>query len=171
VSNRHANVWKWHACCRFLNIFLLRHAYFFKTHARVWFQHARVWYQHAECDFHTLGCDFHTHGCDFVPLECDFYTQSMIFIRKVSYPVITKDFARWLLNSTKSWWTLAWIGSYLTGHEQLVKASGSQSRRFSVRSGIPQGTQLKTIFMCNHCFHSWQLCALLFKQWIHKQNQ
>jgi hypothetical protein len=115
-------------------------------------------------------CDFHTHECDFVPLECDFYTQSVIFIRKVSYPVIIKDFARWLLDSTKTWWTLAWIGSYLTGREQLVKASGSQSRRFSVRSGIPQGTQLK-IFMCNDCFHSWQLCALLFEQWIHKQNQ
>jgi hypothetical protein len=22
-----------------------------------------------------------------------------------------------------------------------------------------------------HCFHSWQLCALLLQQWIHKQNQ
>jgi hypothetical protein len=33
--------------CRFLNLFLLRHAQFFRTHARVWFQHARVWFQHA----------------------------------------------------------------------------------------------------------------------------
>jgi hypothetical protein len=31
---------------------------------------------------------------------------------------------------------LAWIGSYLTSHEQFVKASGSQSRNFSVRSSV-----------------------------------
>jgi hypothetical protein len=35
---------------------------------------------------------------------------------------------------------LAWIRSYLTGRKQFLKASGSQSRRFSVRSGVPQGS-------------------------------
>jgi hypothetical protein len=35
---------------------------------------------------------------------------------------------------------LAWIRSYLTDREQFVKASGSQSKRFSVRSGVPQGS-------------------------------
>jgi hypothetical protein len=34
---------------------------------------------------------------------------------------------------------LVWIRSYDTGCEQFVKASGSQSRRFSVRSGVPPG--------------------------------
>jgi hypothetical protein len=37
---------------------------------------------------------------------------------------------------------LAWIKSYLTGREQFVKTSGSQSRVFSVRSGVPQGSHL-----------------------------
>jgi hypothetical protein len=55
--------------CRFANIFLLRHAQFFRTHARVWFQHGQVWFQHAVCDFHTPECDFHTHDT----LTCDFY--------------------------------------------------------------------------------------------------
>jgi hypothetical protein len=40
---------------------------------------------------------------------------------------------------------LAWIGSYLTGCEQFVKASGSQSRKFSVRSGVPQSSQLGSL--------------------------
>jgi hypothetical protein len=31
-----------------------------------------------------------------------------------------------------------------------------------------RSTQLK-IFMCNHCCHSWQLCALLFQQEIYKE--
>jgi hypothetical protein len=34
---------------------------------------------------------------------------------------------------------LAWLRSYLTSQEQFVKASGSQSRRFSVRSGVIWG--------------------------------
>jgi hypothetical protein len=33
---------------------------------------------------------------------------------------------------------LVWIRSYFTGHEQFVKACDSQSRRFSVRSGVPR---------------------------------
>jgi hypothetical protein len=37
---------------------------------------------------------------------------------------------------------LAWIGSYLTSREQFVRASGSQSRRFSVRSGVAHGSHL-----------------------------
>jgi hypothetical protein len=57
--------------CRFLHIFWLRHAQFFRKPARVWFQYARVWFQHADCDFRTL--------------ECDFYTQSAIFTRKVLF--------------------------------------------------------------------------------------
>jgi hypothetical protein len=40
---------------------------------------------------------------------------------------------------------LAWIRSYLTGHEQFVRASGSQSRRFSVRSGVPLGSHFGTL--------------------------
>jgi hypothetical protein len=32
---------------------------------------------------------------------------------------------------------LAYIGSYFTGREQFVRDNGSQSRRFSVRSGVP----------------------------------
>jgi hypothetical protein len=37
---------------------------------------------------------------------------------------------------------LAWIGSYLTGHDQFVRASGFQSRRLSVRFGVPQSSHL-----------------------------
>jgi hypothetical protein len=40
---------------------------------------------------------------------------------------------------------LAWIGSYLTDREQFVRASASQSRRFSVRSGVPKGSHLKPL--------------------------
>jgi hypothetical protein len=36
----------------------------------------------------------------------------------------------------------AWIRSYLTGREQFVKAIGSQSKRLSVRAGVPQGSPL-----------------------------
>jgi hypothetical protein len=39
--------------CQFLNIFLLRHAQFFRTHARV-----------CSRDFYTRASDFHTRSCD-----------------------------------------------------------------------------------------------------------
>jgi hypothetical protein len=35
--------------------------------------------------------------------------------------------------------------TYLTGCEQFVSASGSQSRRFSVRSGVPQSSHLRPL--------------------------
>jgi hypothetical protein len=41
------------------------------------------------------------------------------------------------------------------------------NKSFLINQSIPE---LK-MFMRNHCFYSWQLCALLFKQWIHKENQ
>jgi Reverse transcriptase (RNA-dependent DNA polymerase) len=37
---------------------------------------------------------------------------------------------------------LAWIQSYLTDRKQFVKACGSRSRNFTVRSGVPQGSHL-----------------------------
>jgi hypothetical protein len=50
----------------------------------------------------------------------------------------------------------AWIRSYLTGHEQFVEASGSQSRRFSVKSNVLQGSHLGPllfILFINDVFH------------------
>jgi hypothetical protein len=35
---------------------------------------------------------------------------------------------------------LAWIGSYLTGRKEFMEASGSQFKRFSVRSNVSQGS-------------------------------
>jgi hypothetical protein len=46
--------------CRFLNIFLLRHAHFSE---------------------HTLDCDVNSLDCDVSTLECDVYTQRVISTR------------------------------------------------------------------------------------------
>jgi hypothetical protein len=78
--------------CRFLNIFLLRLANFFRIHVWVLNQHARVWFLHAERDFHTF--------------KCDFYTQGVLYTRKV-----------WLRNA-RVWFRHAACGCHTLGVEQ-----------------------------------------------------
>jgi hypothetical protein len=56
------------------------------------------------------------------------YTDFSKAFDKVSHRLLLSKLAK--LEFSGSF--LAWIGSYLTGREQYVKASGSQSRRFPV---------------------------------------
>jgi hypothetical protein len=42
---------------------------------------------------------------------------------------------------------LAWIRFYLNGRKQFVNVSGSQSRRISVRSDVPQGSHLGPLLL------------------------
>jgi hypothetical protein len=61
------------------------------------------------------------------------YTDSSKAFNKVSHRRLLRKLAK--LGFSGSF--LACISSYLTDREQFVQASGSQSRRFSVRSGVP----------------------------------
>jgi hypothetical protein len=69
--------------CQFLNIFLLRHAQFFRTHDRVWFSHAWVWFWHARVWFphawvwfwharvwFSLSCVWFSHSCVWFSHSC-----------------------------------------------------------------------------------------------------
>jgi hypothetical protein len=62
------------------------------------------------------------------------YTDFSKAFDKVSHRLLLRKLAKLGFGGS----FLAWIGSYLTGREQFVKASGSKSRRFSVRSGSPR---------------------------------
>jgi ribonucleases P/MRP protein subunit RPP40 len=86
---------------------------------------------------------------------------------KVSHRLLLRKLAR--LGFSGSF--LAWIGSYLAGREQFVKASGSQSRRISVRSGVSQGSHLGLLlFMLfiNDFFHVSSYFALFCTLMISK---
>jgi hypothetical protein len=61
------------------------------------------------------------------------YTDFCKAFDKVSHMLLLRKLAKLGFGGS----LLAWIGSYLTGRKQFVKASGSQSRRFSVRFGVP----------------------------------
>jgi hypothetical protein len=76
---------------------------------------------------------------------------------------------------------LAWIGSYLTGRDQFVRASGSQSTRFSVRSGVCHGSHLGpllfTLFINDvfSCFKSLRILLYaddlkIFFPVVHRQR-
>jgi hypothetical protein len=66
------------------------------------------------------------------------YTDFSKAFDKVSHMLLLRKLAKLGFGGS----FLAWIVSYFTGHEQFVKASGSKSRNFSVRSGVPQGSHL-----------------------------
>jgi hypothetical protein len=82
VSNRHANMWKWH------DILLLRHAHFFRTHARVWFVYELVYFLHAQVRFLHANCNFHT--------------QSVIMTRTSVISTLTSVTRKGLIKKSKS---------------------------------------------------------------------
>jgi hypothetical protein len=60
---------------------------------------------------------------------------------------------------------IAWIRSDLTGRKQFMKASGSQSRRFFVRSGVSQGSHLGPllfILFINDVFSCFKSLRILY---------
>jgi hypothetical protein len=69
------------------------------------------------------------------------YTDFSKAFYKVSHRLLLRKLAK--LGFSRNF--LAWIRSYLIGREQFVKASGSKSRKFSVRSGVPQGSHLRPL--------------------------
>jgi hypothetical protein len=65
--------------CRLLNIFLLRHAHFFRTHARVWFHMF-------EFVFSTLSVIFTCSRVIFTRSSVIFKRMSVILTRRVRFP-------------------------------------------------------------------------------------
>jgi hypothetical protein len=95
------------------------------------------------------------------------YTDFSKAFDKVSHTLLLRKLAKLRFGGS----FLAWIRSYLTGREQFVKASGSQSRKFSVRSGVPQGSHLGPLLLILFinevfsCFKSF-FCTLMISKYF-----